>query len=845
MGEVYRAWDVRLERSVALKVLPESLSLEKERLHRFEKEARSASALNHPNIVTIYEVGTSEGVSYIAMELVEGKTLRELLHTGPLPLRRLLPLAAQLADGLAKAHEAGIVHRDLKPENVMVTKDVLVKILDFGLAKLTQSGEEVGEESELPTMTRATEPGTILGTVGYMSPEQASGEVLDSRSDQFSFGSILYEMATGKRAFEHGKKVQTLSAIITEEPEAVGKVNPKLPANFCWIVERCLAKEPEGRYASTKDLARDLAALRDHVSEISAPGAVSARPRHALRRRVLAFVTVSVAGLALFLAGKTVGQRSSVTPLPTFHELTFRRGTITGAAFAPDGHTIVYSAMWEGRPSEIFTTRLDSPESRPLGLFPAGVLSISSFGEMAVSLRCEVGINECYGTLARVPLAGGAPREILESVASADWAPDGKSLAVSHIVDGQFRLEYPIGRVLYESPGFLDNVRISLRGDAVAFIDRPARDQARGRVCVVDRDGHLRVLTDYFGQMGGLRWSASGDEILFSGSRMVKSEFNNLNAVSLSGKARAIYRLYAGMMFWDVSRDGRILMSPGGTRTDIVALTPSAEKEKRLSWFDGATAVDLSDDGKWLLFHEHRSGAGWVFQTYRRPTDGSDAQLLGEGKALALSPDGKWALAARREPTSHLVLLPTGTGQPRELPGGGGLYHWATWFPDGSRILFAAEEKDRSVRSYVQDVAGGPPRPFGEVGMRGTVVSPDGKLIAMTGSNGEQRVCPTDEGGSGCHDLPGVRPEEFPVQWSGDGRYLFVRGDEESVLTLYRVEVKTGRRELWKHLSPADQAGFMEYGAGPKGVRLTPDGKWYAYTYWSRLNNLYLVEGLK
>jgi serine/threonine protein kinase len=294
MGEVWRARDSRLGRDVALKVLPEEVASDSSRLHRFEKEARSASALNHPNIVTVYEIGSEGPVSYIAMELVEGKTLRELLFAGALPLRRLLQVGAQVAEGLARAHDAGIVHRDLKPENVMVTKDGLVKILDFGLAKLTQAGSGSDEASQLPTETGTT-PGAVMGTVGYMSPEQASAQPVDFRSDQFSFGSILYEMATGKRAFQKKTAVETLSAILNEEPEPVGTVSPQAPAPLRWIVERCLAKEPENRYAATRDLARDLATIRDRGSEAASGPAAPARAWRARRsgrrrRRSLPFI---------------------------------------------------------------------------------------------------------------------------------------------------------------------------------------------------------------------------------------------------------------------------------------------------------------------------------------------------------------------------------------------------------------------------------------------------------------------------------------------------------------------------------------------------------------------------
>ncbi|HXM92719.1 MAG TPA: tetratricopeptide repeat protein [Candidatus Dormibacteraeota bacterium] len=263
MGEVYRAKDLRLGRNIAIKLLPDNLAFSRERLDRFEQEARSASALNHPNIVTIYELGHVDSTHYIAMELIEGRTLRELLDRGSMPTLNVIQIAAQIADGLAKAHEAGIIHRDLKPENLMVSSEGFVKILDFGLAKLAAAD---GQLFNLGTIDLQTSPGAVLGTVEYMSPEQASGGSIDFRSDQFSFGLVLYEMLTGKRAYQRSTKAETLVSILREAPEPIGSLSPNVPIPLCWVIERCLAREPEKRYMSTRDLARDLAAMRDNLS---------------------------------------------------------------------------------------------------------------------------------------------------------------------------------------------------------------------------------------------------------------------------------------------------------------------------------------------------------------------------------------------------------------------------------------------------------------------------------------------------------------------------------------------------------------------------------------------------
>ena len=841
MGEVYRARDPRLGREVALKVLPEELSLNKDRLSRFEQEARSASALNHPNIITIHEIGQAEQVSYIAMELVEGKTLRELCATEPLPVRRSIGIAVQIAEGLGKAHAAGIVHRDLKPENVMVSKDGYVKILDFGLAKLVEA--ESGELSAMPTLARPeTQPGTVLGTVGYMSPEQASGQPLDFHSDQFSLGSILYEITSGQKAFARKTAAETMSAIIREEPEPLGKLRPDTPPPLRWIIERCLAKDPEERYASTRDLARELAGVRDHLSEVGVSGeAITALPPRPRRRLRLALMGVALL-MAVGYAGFFLGQRDGKSPPPSFRRLTFRRGYVFSARFAPDGQTVVYGASWNGMPVQLFSTRPGSPESLPFSLPSADILSISSSGEMALCLgRHYIDGWETMGTLAQVPISGSAPREVLENVLAADWAPDGVNLAVVQQVGTQMSLEFPVGKRLYETSGWISHPRVSPAGDAVAFIDHPLRGDDAGTLALVDRAGRKRTLSEYWPTAQGIAWSASGKEIWFTASPLATMSGRKLYGVTAAGRRRVIAES-AGTLH-DVARDGRVLLARDSVRARVVVLPPGETRERDLSWLDGTVPMDISTDGTTLLFYEGIEGGGGTGTVYVRKSDGSPPVRLGGGYALALSPDARSALATPMS-FSQLTLLPTGAGQARQLERGPiESYQSATFLPDGRRILFAGSEKGRRARLYVQDLAGGAPRPVtaegAGAGFRGIVVSPDGRFATGPAPGSGFARYPL-EGGSPL-PIEGLAEGEFPVQWSADGRSLFVYRIGDVPARIFRLDLSTGRRELWKELIPPDLAGANVI---PE-VQITPDGRAYAYQYGQVLSELYLVEGLK
>ena len=850
MGEVYRARDTRLGREVAVKVLPAEFSEDRRRLQRFEREARAVSALNHPAIVTVYEIGSSDSLSYIAMELVEGKTLRSLLSSGPLPSRKLLEIAIPVAEGLARAHGAGIVHRDLKPENIMVSKDGFVKILDFGLAKWTAF--EGGAALEDPTLSAATEPGVVLGTVGYMSPEQAGGRSLDFRSDQFSFGSLLYEMATGKRAFRKDTAVDTLSAILHEEPKPVGELNPTAPLPLRWIVERCLAKDPRDRYASTADLARDLSSLREHISDLSsgAPVLVAERARR-LRTRSALTVLVALAALsAMYVLGT---RRAHKTSPPRFRQLTSQSAAISTARFTPDGRTIVYSAQWEGKRPELFETRLDHPESRSLGLPAAQILSISRSGYMAILLLTPSSMAlrsldrffpSLLGTLAQVPLAGGAPRELLDGVFDADWAPNGKDLAVVRYAGGKFRLEFPVGTLLHEHRRVLWYPRVSPRGDHVSFLD------ASRNLLLSDLAGHVKA-TGVIGWQPV--WSPVTGELMYRSWRVGGA--TELRAISADGKNRLVTTLAGDFALHDISPSGQILLGQVIDRSEIFASVPGETRDLRL--YDNAAVQDVSASGDMLTFAS-RSPLDEQPTAYLGRADGSPAKRLGSlgGRTGArLSPDGKFVMGQNSpnglivldpERTS-LLLVPTGAGQPLAISTRGLSNPRALGFsPDGKKIYFAGDERGHGVRVWVQDLAGGNRRPISPEGIHWPTLSDDRRFIVTFGEGGDWNLYPT-EGGE-MRKVVGLAPGEEPIQWTSDGKSLYVRGADEPrpgdrliSARVYRLDPWNGHRQLWKEILPISTSTGGAIGT----IRFAANGKICFYNHDRSSSELFLVDGLR
>ena len=828
MGEVYRARDQRLARDVAVKILPRSFAGEPERLMRFEQEARAAGQLNHPNILVVYDIGTHDGTPYVVEELLEGETLREKLSGSALPTRKAVDYAGQITQGLAAAHQKGIVHRDLKPENLFVTHDGRVKILDFGLAKLKTAEPTASQMTAAPTAVE-TGAGVVMGTVGYMSPEQVRGQVADHRSDIFSFGCVLYEMISGQRAFHRDSSVETMNAILKEDPPEISQTRIDLPPGLDRLVQHCMEKSPDERFQSARDLAFQLHALSSPSAVVSGRSGIPKAPRTLKTKPLLAAAIVAAALVVGVLAG-----RLTAKPPASFQydQITFRQGAIYSGRFSPDGETIIYSAEWDGNPREIFTASAGAPESRSLGLPPADVLAVSSSGELAVLLNARFSNGyQRTGTLARVPAAGGVPREMLEHVQDADWPPGGGEPAVVREVDGKYRLEFPVGKVLYETANWIDSARFSRDGRHIAFVDHPVPGDSRGQVAVVDLAGKKTALTEVFASASGLAWSKDGSEVWFTAADT--GNFQLLHAVDLSGRHRVVAAVPASLSLYDVAANGKILIVRESWRRGIAGLAPGATAERDLSWFDYSRPAAISADGRVVLFDEQGTGAGPNYAVYMRGTDGSPAVKLTEGSALGLSPDGRWAATVPSLDSDTIRIVPTGAGEPRSLRLPGLIVGGGVWHPDGHRMLIQAAEQEHLPRLYVVDQNGGAPKPITEE--ESTVfgvVSPDGKSVAVASRSKPGRIIPF-EGGE-ARALPGLLTSDFLMRWSDDGQGIFVH--PRGVDRIERIDVATGARTVVKEIDPADRAGLVDLG----WFMVSGDGSAYVYSYRRNLGALYV-----
>jgi eukaryotic-like serine/threonine-protein kinase len=829
MGEVYRARDTKLKRDVALKILPELLTIDPRRVARFEREARMLAALNHPNIGALYDFEDADDIHALVLELVDGKLLADKIASGPLPLKEALEIARQIADALDAAHDKTIVHRDLKPRNVAFTREGVVKVLDFGLAKAV-TGESAGGQSSDPTEITdgGTHEGAVLGTAAYMSPEQARGRSVDKRTDIWAFGCVLYEMLAGRRAFPGATFTDTVVAVIEHEPDWTA-LPASTPPNIVRLLERCLAKDAKHRL-------RDIGDARLEVEDAlgpERPGTESVPPEPVDRRwRLLAIVAA-----VMIPAGIAVALWLAQAAPASFEQLTFRRARIGGARFVSGGAAVVYSEASQGDSLEI--SRLDfadSPLSHLLNYPSRSDVLAARTGELALSLNRRFVIGERFvGTLAIAPLGGGTPRETAENIEEADWNAAGTQLAVVRASDGltQSSIEFPVGHVLYKTNHSIRFLRVSPDGQRLAFAEEALARGAGGHVAVVDLNGNVTALTRDWDSVRGLAWSAASNEIWYAAGAARSNR--GLRSVTLDRKERVVLDAPGSLTLWDMAPDGRVLLSRDEERRAVVVVRPGESVERDLSWFDDSGLVEISNDGKYVLGGDR----GFVFL---RATDGSPpTQLLKDAFADDISPDGK-AILATIEDGHTLVIVPTGAGNPRRLPKPDGfdVYRGSQWFPDGRRVLFTGSEIGKASRSYVQDINGGLPTPLTPEDTRGLAISPAGDMVAVVGGQPQEMSIWPMAGGQP-RPVRGARPDDRPVSWTPDGQSLWMFRRGEVPAPVFQLDLTSGERRLWKSLVPPDMAGVYSI----QEFRITPKGDAYAYGYSRLLSQLYLVRGLK
>ncbi len=859
MGDVFRARDTRLGRDVAMKTLPKEFASDADRLRRFEQEAKTLATLNHPNILTVFDVGQQEGQPYLVSELLEGQTLREALNStvnGALPARKATEYALQIAQGLAAAHGQGIIHRDLKPENIFVTKDGRVKILDFGLAKFREfeprsatqtqtSAVDADASTRVEQALESTEPGRVLGTPNYMAPEQVRGEHVGHRADLFAFGCVLYEMLSGRRPFKRDTSIATMAAILSEEPPDMTAMRPDLPPTLDRIVRRCLEKQPDNRFQSATDLAF---AIESVTGSTLAGAGVSAPANRPFGAKPWVAMGTAAAGLLLFGVALILFLRRPVESAPvSYNQATDRRGAIFHARFAPDGQLIFYCAKWGNDPPAIFNTAERGRANTTLVLRDADLLAVSRSGELAVLMNHQrFGWLINRGTLARMKV-GETPRPILEDVLEADWFPDGERLLVVREVDNLCRLElHPGGRPLCQTPGYISYPRVSPRGDRVAFMVHQTPTDNRGWVVITDLAGRTNAVSGEWMAEEGLAWEPSGREVWFGLSSNWFGRWQ-LRGLSVSGKERQLTGLPAACIPSDVAADGRVLLNRFSLTVDY-ALGHGSQSTNLYMAAEGPL-MDLSRDGSRYLFDYEGSGAGASYEAYLGRSDGSPALHLGPGHPLAISPDGQWVLALRFNP-SKLVLLPTGVGQPADVSLEGIEPLGAGWLPDGRHILVAGHEAGQdSPRMYVQSLSGGSPRavtPAGVVRGTGTEgrinVSPKGDKFMAVDKKQAPLVCFSD--GSEPKPVPGLTAKESIVGWCSDNRSVFViPANGVWPVEVHRVDTVTGQREAQPVLTitQPDMAGLVNQ----PGLQVTPDGLTYVFLTARLLCDLFVANGLK
>jgi len=576
-------------------------------------------------------------------------------------------------------------------------------------------------------------------------------------------------------------------------------------------------------------------ASKGQLAEASASLARKSQ-RVVLRR----WMTHSLLIVAVILVGVLAARSLWTRSEPRFHQLTFRRGSVFTARFAPDGRAVLYTAAWDGNPGRTYSTRPEFPESRSLGSIRFHILAVSQLGEMAMLLKPNfVAHRQHIGTLAVAPLSGGAPRELADGITDADWSPNGKELAVVRGSQGRYRIEFPIGTVRYETSGWISDIRFSKEGDTIAFVDHTVFPDDGGAVALLDLNGRKSVLSKGWNSIEGLAWSADGKEVWFGAGA--------LQAVTRGGKTRAVLRAGTDITLHDISRTGSVLLSEDNKAISMMMSAADGKGERDLSWLKSSVVTDISSDGKTILFSEEYTGGGPSYSTYVRRIDETDAFRLGQGGSLALSGDNKWAgVAANVAGREQFLLVPTGPGTPKRVDNSGiQNVYMMSWLPDNIHFLYSGAEAGHGPRIYLGDVNGGKPVPmtpewtYAAASWSGNIISPDGKQFFAKDSSHNLWIYPVNEG-------PGRRvtqlaPAEIPFQWTSNGEAIYVYRQAEIPSRVYRIPIASGKKLLWKELKPADPTGVLDIIAAVG----TPDGSSVAYSFDRWLSDIYVVEDLK
>jgi hypothetical protein len=840
---VYKAEDTLSGQPVQLRFLPKEAVEDQKSFARFQHIARMIAALSHPRIAPIFDLSEWEGCPFLVTELPEGGTLAQRITQKLTRFSDVLDLCEQVADALDAAHSAGVIHGGLRPASIQLTRKGEVRVADFGLAVLVAAAP--GEHS-------------VPSPSCYEAPEQVRGEEADARSDLFALGVILYEMATLQPPFKGEGPAAVRQAILEEDPTPPSRVNPDLPARFDEIVVKAIEKDRRLRYQVAAELRTDLRRLRRdwETERVAAARAAMAetvmaeatkregssllgRAAGASSRSKRSTALTIAAGLFLAGAAGAIASRllrRSPQPLPMIlHPLTFGRGRVDSARFAPGGQTIFYTAQWDSDPPQVFSVSPGAAESVPLGMNDAEVLAVSPSKELAVLTGLRVSAGGVEGNLENVALAGGAGQPLLSDAEAGDWSPAGRGIAVVRHVGRMDRLEYPIGKVLAASDGWIGDPRFSPAGDQIAFVVHPQLADEAGSVNVVDLGGKQRQLTEDWANLRGLAWSPEGNEIWFTASRYGGRQ---LYAVSLEGKMRQVMASPGSLHLDDIAPDGRVLLSRDDARMEVAEIGSGQKSGTDLSWLNGTELCDVSADGKTFLYEQQGPATGDGNSIYVRQSGAPSALRLGTGRALALSPDGKQVLAETAGANRHLVVLPVGRGESVNLPVVDVTHLWAAWLPGGKQFVFLGREQGHRLRLFVEDVVGGPPRSISPAGVGSSAaLSPDGREVAAMGPDGKGYVYPTS--GGLVPTFRGLTPGDTILGWSAYSRAIYI-AEGSLPVSIFRLSLASGAKTLLWKIAPADPAGVMRL----RTIRVTPDGRFCFFSYRRTLSQLYLADGL-